>query len=235
MKKKTDQSKAFWFSFVVHIAVLSVIIFSLRSSPTTYKKTIDLDLAIKKFKEAPPPPPEETPEPEKIEEVVKKGPTPKNETGMAKRAPGPPAPQGPQTQANSSVAVDAPANSGRAPFMGGDGYGDGGGGDDGEEGGNSVVTEYLKEHFAYIRDIIFQHILYPEEAKQKGLEGKVLVAFIILADGTVKDIKVLTSSGFEMLDKSAIETIKSSAPFPKPPAHAELRQPINYVIETEAG
>ena len=60
MKTKKDQNKAFWFSLVVHVAVLSVMLFSLRSSPTTYKKTIDLDLAIKKFKEAPPPPPEET-------------------------------------------------------------------------------------------------------------------------------------------------------------------------------
>jgi protein TonB len=233
MKTKKDQNKAFWFSLVVHVAVLSVMLFSLRSSPTTYKKTIDLDLAIKKLKEAPPPPPEETPEPEKIEEVIKKGPTPKNETGMAKRAPGPPVPQGPQTQANSSVAVDAPANSGRAPFMGGDGYGDGGDGDGGA--GSAVVTEYLQEHFTYIRDIIFQHMKYPEEAKHKGLEGKVLVAFVIMEDGNVKDIKILTSSGFEMLDKSAVETIKTSAPFPKPPVHAELRLPINYVIETEAG
>lgn len=233
MKTKKDQGKAFWFSFVVHMAIISVIFFSLRGSPPTYKKTIDLDLAIKKFKEAPPPPPEETPEPE-IEEVVKKGPTPKNETGMAKRAPGPPAPQGPQTQANSSVAVDAPANSGRAPFMGGDGYGDGSGGGDGE-GGDAIITEYLKEHFTYIRDIIFQHIQYPEEAKQKGLEGKVLVAFIIMEDGTVKDIKIINSSGCELLDKSAMETIKTSAPFPKPPVHAELRLPINYVIETETG
>ena len=135
---------------------------------------------------------------------------------MAKRAPGPPAPQGPQTQANSSVAVDAPANSGRAPFMGGDGYGDGGGGDG--EGGDTIITEYLKEHFAYIRDIIFQHIHYPEAAKQKGLEGKVLVAFVIMEDGNVKDIKIMTSSGSELLDKSAVETIKTSAPFPKPPS-----------------
>jgi periplasmic protein TonB len=232
MKTKKDQSKAFWFSFVIHLAIISVIIFSMRGAPPTYKKTIDLDLAIKKFKEAPPPPPEETPEPEK-EEIVKKGPTPKDQTGMAKRAPGPAAPQGPQTQANSSVAVDAPANSGRAPFMGGDGYGDGSGGD-GEEG-DSILTEYMKEHFSYIRDIIFQHIRYPEEAKQKGLEGKVLVAFVIMEDGTVKDIKIIASSGFELLDKSAVETIKVSAPFPKPPAHAELRLPITYVIETETG
>ncbi len=79
--------------------------------------------------------------------------------------------------------------------------------------------------------IVLQHIQYPEEAQNRGIEGRVLVSFIIMADGTVKDIKILNSSGYTLLDKNAVDTVKNSAPFPKPPANAELRIPINYVLE----
>jgi len=95
-----------------------------------------------------------------------------------------------------------------------------------------MMTEYFKEQFNYIRSIVLQHIHYPEEAQNRGMEGKVLISFVIMEDGNVKDLKVLTSSGYALLDKNAMETVKKSAPFPKPPANAELQLPITYVLET---
>ncbi len=224
MKKSKYLKKAFWFSLAVHATVLLVMIVCMRNSPTAMKKTIDMDLSMKKLAEAPPPEPEEPPEPEQPQEQPKNVLAPKT-PGIPRAAAAPP--QGPQTQADSSVAVDAPENSGKSPFSGG---GDGWYGDGDGEGG--TLTEYVKEQFDYIRTIVMQHLKYPDEAQSRGLEGKVLISFIIMADGNVKDIKVLVSSGYSVLDKNAIDTVKSSAPFPKPPANAELRMPVNYVLET---
>lgn len=89
---------------------------------------------------------------------------------------------------------------------------------------------YLKEHFAYIRDTIMKNLSYPAAARKMGWEGKVVVSFIVCEDGFVKDIKVMESSGFPVLDNNAIEIIRKASPFPKPPGRAELVVPIVYKL-----
>lgn len=37
-------------------------------------------------------------------------------------------------------------------------------------------------------------IKYPEEAKKKGIEGKVIAEFVVTKEGTVKDVKIIQSS-----------------------------------------
>jgi periplasmic protein TonB len=88
--------------------------------------------------------------------------------------------------------------------------------------------KYLNDHFAYIRDKIFRNVSYPDAAKRMGWQGKVLLSFIITADGSVRAFKIIQSSGFSLLDKSAIETVRDAAPFPKPPGEAQLVIPITY-------
>jgi len=53
-----------------------------------------------------------------------------------------------------------------------------------------------------------EEIKYPKEAKEKGIEGKVLIRFVINKDGTVSDIKIKKSSGNDLLDKEAIRVTK---------------------------
>ena len=100
----------------------------------------------------------------------------------------------------------------------------------GEGAGNSgeAVRGYLSEHFAYIREIIQKNITYPPRARRMGWQGNVIVSFIIRPNGTVADIKIAESSGFEVLDTNVVKTIKCVAPFPKPPVEAEVRMPITY-------
>ncbi|GAC1469402.1 MAG: TonB family protein [Desulfuromonadaceae bacterium] len=87
---------------------------------------------------------------------------------------------------------------------------------------------YLKEHFAYIRELITKQLVYPPMARKMNWSGKVVVAFTIAEDGTVHAIRVVETSGFPILDKSAVETVRSVAPFPKPPVRAEIFVPINF-------
>ena len=87
---------------------------------------------------------------------------------------------------------------------------------------------YLKANFSYIRDMITRKIIYPETAREMGWQGKVKVSFVISSDGFVKDVQILQSSGIEILDKNAVETVKKASPFPRPPVAAQLIIPISY-------
>lgn len=92
-------------------------------------------------------------------------------------------------------------------------------------------VKYLNENFAYIRDKILRNVSYPDTARRRGWQGKVVLSFVITANGSVRDFKIIKSTGFTMLDNSAIETVKDTAPFPKPPGEAQLVIPIVYRLE----
>ncbi len=87
---------------------------------------------------------------------------------------------------------------------------------------------YLKEHFVYIRDRITGRIVYPHLARKMGWGGQVKLAFVVCEDGGVNDVRVVESSGFGLLDRNAVDTVKSVAPFPSPPVRAEIRMAISY-------
>jgi protein TonB len=89
-------------------------------------------------------------------------------------------------------------------------------------------AEYLRKNFLYIRDMIQKRIIYPPLARRMGWEGKVTVSFIIVSDGHVNEIEVKESSGRDILDTSAIETIRAASPFPAPPIAAQIIIPILY-------
>jgi len=128
---------------------------------------------------------------------------------------------------NNAVAVNESSSgiAGAAKEGSGPGIGNAG------SGKESARSKYLNDHFAYIREKIFRNVSYPETARRMGWQGKVLLSFIIMADGSVRAVKILQGSGFTMLDNSAIETIKDTAPFPRPPVEAQLVIPIVYSLE----
>ena len=50
--------------------------------------------------------------------------------------------------------------------------------------------------------------VYPQEAKEKGHEGEVILRVEVLSNGQVGQIEVRRSSGYESLDRSALTTVK---------------------------
>jgi periplasmic protein TonB len=95
----------------------------------------------------------------------------------------------------------------------------------------NLKKRYLSEHFAYIRDQILKNLVYPQAARSMGWSGKVVVTFIVTTDGGVDKVKVLTGSGYQVLDINAVETVRKAAPFPRPPVSVELLLPIGYNLE----
>ena len=62
---------------------------------------------------------------------------------------------------------------------------------------------------------------YPEASVRYGIYGELRLLVIILRDGSLEDIRVLSSSGYAVLDEAAIKIVRMAAPFaPFPP---ELR------------
>lgn len=94
-----------------------------------------------------------------------------------------------------------------------------------------ATAMYLKKHFSYIRELIQKSLMYPRIARARGWVGKVTVSFVVFENGKVEDVKVNESSGFAILDKNALDTIKKASPFPRPPVRAELIMPIVYRLE----
>ena len=62
---------------------------------------------------------------------------------------------------------------------------------------------------------------YPEASLRYGLYGSLRLLVVIRYDGTLEDIRVLSSSGYTVLDDAAVKIVRMAAPFaPFPP---ELR------------
>lgn len=58
---------------------------------------------------------------------------------------------------------------------------------------------------------------YPAEAARKGLEGTGILTLIINKDGSIKEIKIVVSSGYSVIDEDAIKFFRALSPFPPLP------------------
>ncbi|MEA3489810.1 MAG: energy transducer TonB [Candidatus Omnitrophota bacterium] len=71
------------------------------------------------------------------------------------------------------------------------------------------------------QDMIKQRIQscrkYPRRAKKRRIEGVTCLIFTVVSDGSVRDIKVVQSSGSDVLDKEAVAIVARAAPFPPIP------------------
>ena len=91
-------------------------------------------------------------------------------------------------------------------------------------GGEEACFEYLEEHF-----------IYPEKAKEDSITGKVLVKFVVEADGSITNVEVIRSAN-KILDEEAVRVIKN---MPKwipgmqgdKPVRTLMKMPINFQME----
>jgi TonB family protein len=57
-------------------------------------------------------------------------------------------------------------------------------------------------------EFVTHNIHYPEEAKEKGIEGRVFVGFVVEKDGSINEVKVLKGIGHGC-DEEAVRVVKS--------------------------
>ncbi|MEF8792593.1 energy transducer TonB [Thiohalorhabdus sp.] len=71
---------------------------------------------------------------------------------------------------------------------------------------------------------------YPEEARDRGITGKVRLQMHIRPDGSLASVAVLESSGSEILDASAKRILRLAAPFSPFPDGMSRSHPETYTI-----
>jgi protein TonB len=84
-----------------------------------------------------------------------------------------------------------------------------------------------------IMNHIIQNLAYPEEAKMKGLEGTVMVRFVINVEGKVEQVEIVRSLG--PLDITASKLVASLPGFipgtvKGKPVNVEYVLPIRFVL-----
>jgi protein TonB len=230
------RTKAMTISLSLHGAAI-FLVFALSSSLAQQDKPIVIDFTVVE-PSGPPAPPSEIPKKKAETPVIAKvhpvPVQPKQKT----------APPQPATEAMGTVPVfakpreslPAPAEqaSSTAPngVPGGTGTavasltGNSGTGNSAEQ----LSSKYRAEHFAYIKKIIEENLSYPRRAQRMGWTGRVVVSFDVSKNGHVLDIRIVKSTGYELLDSNLVETIRKVEPFPRPPVSVTLNIPITYEL-----
>jgi protein TonB len=226
-EKMTVISRPLSYSFAIHLIVLAVLIFSLsddskKESRTSLKlKMISLSSPVS------PSLPEESTLPQPKKEEIKSLPeqkeTPIIPTPVIQKTltPAPTAlsqpitrPSVPAQTAPLSPSVETPkiTHLPIAPSV-------------------NIEKEFLNAHLGEIRALLIQNLKYPRNAQRLKMQGEVRVSFRLKSDGSVENIDVIQSSGFELLDEDARALIKNTAPqFPKPTKNISFSIPLSYLL-----
>jgi len=121
-----------------------------------------------------------------------------------------------------SASTASPSSNAQAPATAGTGA----------KGGNLGKGSGMRYDFNYVRQRILRNLKFPATARKMGLSGKIVVSFLLKADGQVERITVVSSSGYEILDHTVVTTIRRVAPFPRPPVSAQLMLPIVFHLKS---
>jgi len=73
--------------------------------------------------------------------------------------------------------------------------------------------------------------LYPREARKKGFQGEVVLKVEVLSNGLVGQVEVKTSSGHEILDRSALSAVKHWKFFPAKRGESAISFWVNIPIK----
>lgn len=84
-------------------------------------------------------------------------------------------------------------------------------------GGTQALLRYLRSH-----------IQYPEIARELGIEGRVVVQFVIHKDGSISSVEVVRGVA-PVLDEEAIRVVQAMPPW-KPGRQRDRAVPVRYAI-----
>ena len=93
----------------------------------------------------------------------------------------------------------------------------------------NATQSISKADYAFLRKLIEKHLTYPYLARRNGYEGTVVVSFI-LQDSSIKNISIVKSSGYSILDKSAVDAIKKIEPLVNIRKDVKIVIPINFSL-----
>lgn len=99
------------------------------------------------------------------------------------------------------------------------------------------VNNALGQYGSILGRAIAKHKSYPKIAQMRGWQGDVLLDLKLDGSGNVLAANIKQSSGFESLDKQALDMVHKAAPFPAPPEalrgrNFNLTVPVSFKLES---
>lgn len=231
------RTKAMAISLLLHGTVISLV-FALSSSLARQDEPIVIDFTVVEPSAPPAPVPQKKNEKPVIAKTLPQPTPPKLKVPPPTPAVEPegpvaitakprvPVPQ-PEEQTVSSLASNSMAARTGAGNTAGASRTDGANQGDTAE---RLSNKYRAENFAYIKKIIEENLSYPGRAQRMGWTGRIVISFDVAKNGHVRDIRIIKSTGYELLDSNLIETIRKVEPFPRPPISVTLNIPFTYEL-----
>lgn len=90
-----------------------------------------------------------------------------------------------------------------------------------------------------MQKFIQENVEYPEEAREKGYQGRVYVTFIVEPDGSVSNIDVMRGGIHKSLNNEAMRLVRSMPKWSPgelngEPVRSRCRLPITFTLEGDA-
>jgi len=82
-----------------------------------------------------------------------------------------------------------------------------------------------------ISQVVRQHVVYPTLARRRGFHGQATVAFLVTPGGMVDQLRVIESSGHDLLDTAALDAVSRSAPLPISTEPTRIVIPIVFSLQ----
>ncbi|MBU4483883.1 energy transducer TonB [bacterium] len=99
----------------------------------------------------------------------------------------------------------------------------------GKSSGSAIDPNSKDSILSLIRKRIEENKYYPAIAKKREIEGSPEVSFKITKDGSLEYLKLKNSSGSDILDKAALETVQRATPLPYYSSPISLS--LNYTLD----
>nr|WP_090250243.1 energy transducer TonB [Ectothiorhodospira sp. 9100] len=89
---------------------------------------------------------------------------------------------------------------------------------------------------ARLREAIARKRHYPDAARNRGIEGTVIVSFVMHRSGRINNIRVAQGSGNDAIDRAAVEAVGRASPFDNFPKeidrdHWPMQVPISFRLQ----
>jgi protein TonB len=101
------------------------------------------------------------------------------------------------------------------------------------------ITANTREHLyaSYMRAWVAKvervgNMNYPEEARRRGLEGSLVLSVDVLADGSIEHVRIMRSSGYDLLDEAAVRIVRLAAPYAELPPSIREETDILTITRT---
>jgi len=91
-------------------------------------------------------------------------------------------------------------------------------------------ANYMREWVKKVERV--GNLNYPDDARRKGLSGKLIMDVTMNADGTVRNINIMRSSGHSEIDEAATRIVNLAAPFPPFPSEILKDADVLHITRT---